>query len=191
MILPILAYNHPNLRIKAEPVGKDYPDLPQLLEDMWETLRKSDGVGLAAPQINKSIKLFIVDARHYESKFPETKNFAKVFINPEIIKMSEETIYYPEGCLSIPGIYEDVDRPKTITINYFDENWQEHTDTYTTIIARIIQHEYDHLDGILFPDRLPMVRKVLIKKKLDNINKGNVNIDYPMIFSNKKKIKQS
>lgn len=105
--------------------------------------------------------------------------------------MSEETIYYPEGCLSVPGIYEDVDRPKTITINYFDENWQEHTDTYTTIIARIIQHEYDHLDGILFPDRLPMVRKVLIKKKLDNINKGNVNIDYPMIFSNKKKIKQS
>ncbi|MFY9418887.1 MAG: peptide deformylase [Bacteroidales bacterium] len=189
MILPILAYNHPTLRKKADIVEKDYPDLQQLILDMKETLKKSEGVGLAAPQVNKSIRLFIVDATYYASKYPETKEFTKTFINPQIIEMSENTVYMPEGCLSIPGIYEDISRPETITIQYFDENWQEHTETYSTIIARIIQHEYDHLEGILFTDKVPMIRKVFLKKKLENIYSGDISVDYPMIFS-KKKIKQ-
>jgi peptide deformylase len=189
MILPILGYNHPILRKKADIIDKDYPELLQLIEDMKETLKKSEGVGLAAPQVNRSIRLFIVDARYYASKYPETNDFTKTFINPEIINFSDNLVYMPEGCLSIPGIYEDVARPEIITIKYFDENWQEHTETYSSILSRIIQHEYDHLDGILFTDKVPMIRKVFLKKKLENIYNGDINIEYPMIFA-KKKIKQ-
>ena len=187
MILPVVAYGHPVLKRIAEDIEPDYPNLQQLIEDMFETMYHSDGVGLAAPQINKSIRLFVVDADPFHENYPEAKDFKKVFINPEIIEYSEETMVFGEGCLSLPDMHEEVARPKRIVINYLDENFVEHEEEYDGVRARVIQHEYDHLEGKVYVDRLAPMRKMMLKNKLRNISEGNVAVDYKMIFPNKKR----
>ncbi|GAB4257198.1 MAG: peptide deformylase [Vicingaceae bacterium] len=182
MILPIVAYGDPVLKKEAEEIDKDYPDLNLLIEDMYETMYNAEGVGLAAPQIGKSIRLFIVDASPFEEDEPELKDFKKTFINPIILSEEGEEWSFNEGCLSIPGIREDVNRKPKITIEYFDENWNLKEETYDGLAARIIQHEYDHIEGILFTDKINPLRKRLIKSKLNNIAKGNIKVKYRMKF---------
>ncbi|MDC7998876.1 peptide deformylase [Gilvibacter sediminis] len=194
MILPIVAFGDPVLRKKAVDIKEDHPDLDVLLENMFETMYGAHGIGLAAPQVGRSIRLFLVDATPFEDDedLPEEERkmlstFKKVFINAQILKEEGDEWAFNEGCLSIPDIREDVFRQETITIKYLDENFKEHTDTYSGIAARIIQHEYDHIEGILFTDKLSPLKKRLIKGKLNNISKGKVNIDYKMRFPNPKK----
>ena len=194
MILPIVAYGDPVLRKKAVNIDKDYPELDVLLENMFETMYGAHGIGLAAPQIGRAIRIFLVDATPFEDDedlSEEERNmlstFKKVFINAEIIEEIGDEWAFNEGCLSIPDIREDVFRQDTITIKYQDENFEEHTETYSGIAARIIQHEYDHIEGILFTDKLSPLKKRLIKGKLNNISKGKVSIDYRMRFPNQKK----
>lgn len=182
MIYPIIAYGSPVLKKKAVEIDKDYPDLSKLIESMFETMYDSSGVGLAAPQINLSIRLFVVDGAPFEDEDPELKKFKKVFINPVILDESGDRWKFNEGCLSIPGIREDVERRPDVYIRYFDENFKEYTETFTGIAARIIQHEYDHLEGILFTDKLSPLKKQLLKGKLNDISKGKVNVDYKMKF---------
>jgi len=186
MKFPIIAYGDPVLRQKTKEIDADYPDLDILIENMFETMYAASGVGIAAPQIGKAIRLFVIDASPYDEDEPVLKDFKKVFINPEIIEESGEKWAYSEGCLSIPDIREDVSRLPTITINYLDENWVEHEETYSGLAARIIQHEYDHIEGKLFTDKLSPLRKALIKSKLDAITKGKVDVDYKMKFPNLK-----
>lgn len=185
MILPIVAYGHPTLKKKAQNISKDYPNLPELIDNMWETMYHSNGVGLAAPQVNLPIRLFLIDATHYledEENKSDIKAFKKVFINAEIINEEGEEWAFNEGCLSVPNIREDVFRKPIITIRYYDENFVEHIEKYDGVIARIIQHEYDHLEGKVFVDRINTLRKVLLKRRLNDITKGLVKIDYKMIF---------
>ncbi|MGK7391328.1 MAG: peptide deformylase [Candidatus Cyclobacteriaceae bacterium M2_1C_046] len=176
MIYPIVVYGDPVLKKKAQNIEKDELDLKKLSEDLFETMEAASGVGLAAPQIGKSLRMFVVDASPLEEK--ETDGFRKVFVNPEIIEEKGEEWEYEEGCLSIPNIRENVTRPETVRIKYFDENWEEHEDVYDGIKARIIQHEYDHIEGILFTDKLSPFKKRLLKGKLQNISKGKVKADY-------------
>lgn len=176
MIYPIVVYGDPVLKKKARNIEKDELDLKQLLEDMFETMEAASGVGLAAPQIGKSIRMFVVDGSPLEEKSME--DFRKVFINPEIVEETGGKWEYEEGCLSIPHIRENVTRPETVRIKYFDENWEEHEDVYEGMKARIIQHEYDHIEGILFTDKLTPFKKRLLKGKLQNISKGKVKADY-------------
>ncbi len=190
MIYPIVAFGDPILRKIARDIEPTYPDLKKLIADMFETMYASAGVGLAAPQIGLGIRLFVVDGSPLNDPEddpaehdPTLENFKKVFINAEIINEDGDDWAYEEGCLSIPGIRSDVYRPETLTIRYLDENWTEHTETYEAMAARIIQHEYDHLEGILFTDHLPLIKKQLIKKKLNNIAKGIVDVDYRMKFA--------
>ncbi len=178
MILPIYLYGQPALRKETEDITPDYPELKQLIADMWETLAQAEGCGLAAPQIGRSIRLFIVDGTELAEDYPECKDFKKVFINPEIIEESDDKCAFSEGCLSLPGISETVIRPTTITIVYDDENFVEHTETYTGFAARIIQHEYDHLEAHVFTDRISPLRRQFVKGKLANIAKGNVAARY-------------
>ena len=187
MILPITAYGHPVLKKVAQDIDKDYPELEQFIKDMFETMYFAEGVGLAAPQVNKSIRVFVMDASHYSDEIPEAKDFKKVFINAHIIERSGDEKLVEEGCLSIPHIREEVWRKNDIHIEYYDENWQFHTETYSGMIARIIQHEYDHHDGVLFVDKVSMLRKTLLKRKLQDISTGNVKTDYKMIFPPLKK----
>lgn len=187
MKFPIVAYGHPNLRKVSEEIDENYPDLDKLIEDMFETMYQSNGVGLAAAQINLQIRLFIVDASPYAEKVPETKDFKKVFINPIIEEETGELWDFEEGCLSIPDIHEEVKRNSKIKISYFDENWNFMEEEYSGVRARIIQHEYDHLEGKLFVDRIPTIRKSLIKRRLMNIAKGKINPGYRMIFPKKVK----
>lgn len=185
MILPIVAYGHPTLKKKAQNISKDYPNLSELIENMWETMGQSNGVGLAAPQVNLSIRLFVIDATHYleeEETESDIKTFKKIFINAEITEEEGEEWSFNEGCLSVPEIREDVLRKPNITIRYLDENFVEHTEKYDGVIARIIQHEYDHLEGKLFVDRINSLRRILLKRKLNEITKGIVNVNYKMIF---------
>ncbi len=188
MILPIYAYGDPILRKKTEKIDKNYPDLAQLIENMFETMYKAHGIGLAAPQIGLNIRLFIIDAtplaedEEYENIKEELKICKKVFINPKITKREGEPWKFNEGCLSIPDIREDIKRPEIITIEYYDENWNKKTETFGDVRARIIQHEYDHIEGILFTDLLSPLKKKLIKGKLSNISKGNVDVEYRMKF---------
>jgi len=189
MILPIVAYGDPVLKKVGEEIDEDYPDLKQLIASMWDTMYKASGVGLAAPQIGKSIRLFIVDASPFadDEEYSEDdrkifKDFKKVFINPYIVEEEGKEWTFNEGCLSIPEIREDVNRKPNITINYLDENFVEHEETYTGIPARIIQHEYDHIDGVLFTDRISPLKKRVLKKKLANIAKGNIDVRYKMKF---------
>lgn len=189
MILPIVAFGHPILRKTAEPIEADYPNLKQLIEDMFETMYAANGVGLAAPQINKSIRLIVIDAsvNEDEKEDHEPIAFKKVFINSEIIEEWGDEWAFNEGCLSLPTIHEDVMRPSNLKIKYMDENFVEHVETYDGIVARVIQHESDHLNGKVFVDRVPLIRKMLLKGTLNNISKGEVEHKYKMIFPNVKK----
>jgi len=185
MILPIVAFGIPILRKKCVEISPDYPELETLLANMWKTMYEAHGVGLAAPQINKGIRLFLIDTTPFIDDEEETEEVIvkKVFINAIIIEETGEDRDFNEGCLSIPDVREDVSRKSTITIEYMDENFKKHTDTYDGITARIIQHEYDHIDGILFIDKLSALRKRMIKGKLIDISKGKVNVSYKMRFA--------
>ena len=185
MILPIVAFGTSILRKKCVEITPDYPELETLLVNMWETMYEAHGVGLAAPQINKGIRLFLIDTTPFIDDDEETEEVIvkKVFINAIIIEETGEDRDFNEGCLSIPDVREDVSIKATITIEYMDENFKKHTDTYDGITARIIQHEYDHIDGILFIDKLSALRKRMIKGKLIDISKGKVNVSYKMRFS--------
>lgn len=178
MKLPVYLYGHPVLRQMGEDITPDYPDLQQLISDMWETMYHSDGIGLAAPQIGRAIRLFVIDADPLGEDFPECKGFKRVFINARIVERSEELSVESEGCLSIPAIHERVERPSSITIEYLDEAFVEHRETYSGFAARVIQHEYDHIDGVLFIDHISSMRKQLIRTKLGNIMQGKVNAHY-------------
>lgn len=187
MILPVVAYGHPVLKKIAEEITPDYPGLQQLIADMFETMYHTEGVGLAAPQINKSIRLFVIDAEPFVENYPEAKGFKKVFINPEIVEVSEETWTFREGCLSLPDMNEDVVRPAKVTVNYLDENFEEHEEELDGICARVFQHEFDHLEGKVYVDRVAPMRKMMLKNKLRNISEGNVAVDYKMIFPSKRR----
>lgn len=178
MILPIYLYGQPVLRKETDEIEPESIDIKQLVSDMYETLTAADGCGLAAPQIGKAIRLFVVDGTELGEDYPDCANFKQAFINPEIIEESEETSTYSEGCLSLPGISENVVRPKTITIRYQDEDFVEHEDTYTDFKARIVLHEYDHLEGHVFTDRISPLRKQFVRGKLANIIKGKVSARY-------------
>lgn len=190
MILPIVAYGSPVLRKVAEEITPDYPQLDKLIEDMWETMYASNGVGLAAPQVNKNIRLFIMDSaqifEHQEEdekgQYPDEPGTKKVLINAHIKQLEGEDWAYNEGCLSIPKIREDVMRPQTVTVQYTDEHFQQHTETFTGITARIIQHEYDHIEGKLFIDYLKPLKKKMLQGKLNDISKGKIKVDYKMVF---------
>jgi len=187
MILPIVAYGHPNLRKVAEDIGPDYPGLKELIKDMHDTMYASSGVGLAAPQVNRSIRLFVIDANVYAVDYPEAKGFKQIFINPKILELSGPMWTFNEGCLSVPDIREDIDRETFVKIRFMDENFVEHEEVYGGVISRVIQHEYDHLEGILFVDKVSSLRKVLLKRKLTDISKGYVNPSYKMIYPLQKK----
>ena len=194
MILPIVAYGDPVLKKIAAEIDQSYPDLHQLVENMFETMYKAKGVGLAAPQIGKSIRLFIVDGSPFaeeedeerDSKAEGILNFKKTFINPIIASETGDEWAFNEGCLSIPKIREDVYRQETIQLSYYDENWEFHEETFSGYAARIIQHEYDHIEGVLFTDHLSVLKRKLLQKRLTNISKGIVEIDYKMKFPVKK-----
>lgn len=187
MVLPIVAFGHANLRKKCIEIGADYPGLDELVANMMETMHFSNGVGLAAPQVNVNIRLFVLDASPFAKDYPELEGFRKVFVNPRIIEESGETWIYNEGCLSIPDIHEDVERKSIVRIQYHDEKFVKHDDTFTGIVGRIIQHEYDHLEGVLFVDHLSPIRKMLLKRKLTDISTGNIENDYKMIYPLQKK----
>ncbi|WP_345233932.1 peptide deformylase [Olivibacter ginsenosidimutans] len=182
MKLPIVAYGDPILKRKAVDISRDYPELDVLIANMFETMYAAHGVGIAAPQIGLSIRLFVIDASPFEDDAPELKDFKKVFINAQVLNEEGEKWDFNEGCLSIPEIREDISRHKTIHIRYIDENWVEHEETYEGLAARVIQHEYDHIEGKLFTDRLSVLRKAMLKSKLDAITKGQVKVDYKMKF---------
>jgi len=187
MIYPILAFGHPNLRKIAVNIDKDYPDLDKLIESMYESMYQSNGVGLAAPQINRSIRLFTIDASPFSEEAATEIEFKQTFINAKIIEETGDKWSFNEGCLSVPGINEDVMRHSNIRIQYYDQNWEYHDEKYDGVVARVIQHEYDHLEGKLFVDHLSGLRKTMIKGKLTDISKGKTNADYRMIFPKLKK----
>lgn len=194
MILPIIAYGDPVLRKVGKEITKDYPKLDELISNMKETMKNAQGVGLAAPQIGKDIRLFLIDASPFaesdeleEEEKLFLKEFNRTFINAKIIEEDGEEWAFNEGCLSIPNINEDVFRNETIHIEYEDENFEKKKDTLSGLAARIFQHEYDHIEGILFTDKLSSLKKRLLKKKLENISKGKVDIGYRMKFPNLKK----
>ncbi len=187
MILPVLAYGHPALRKVAVDIDKNYPELDQFIADMFETMYSSNGVGLAAPQVNRSIRLFVIDATPYAEDFPGETDLRRVFINARIVEESGEEWAFNEGCLSIPQIREDVVRKSELRIQYYDENFVFHDERLKGVFARVIQHEYDHLDGILFVDLINPLRKMMLKRKLSEISKGIVKTDYKMIFPLAKK----
>lgn len=178
MILPVVVYGHPVLRKVAVEINKDYENLPKLIENMWDTMYSADGVGLAAPQIGLSVRLFVIDGKDLAEDFPDLMYFKKTFINARIIEADGEPMTNNEGCLSLPGIREEVTRPSRIRIQYVDENFEPHDDVYEGFAARIVQHEYDHTQGKLFVDHLSPLRKRLIKGKLGAIAVGKVDVDY-------------
>jgi peptide deformylase len=197
MILPIVAYGDPVLKKEAEEIPEDFADLKKLVDDMFDTMYEASGVGLAAPQIGKAIRLFITDGSPFAEELEEgeapdpravgIENFKQVFINPIIEEESGEEWAFKEGCLSIPKVREDVVRKEKVRITYYDENWNFKDEIYDGYAARIIQHEYDHIEGVLFTDHLSSIKKKLISKKLQNISKGEVNVDYRMKFPLSKK----
>jgi len=190
MILPIVAYGTPVLRQMCPDISADYPDLKKLIDDMWETMYRSNGVGIAAPQINKAIRLFVIDTiqivegfdEQDKKDYPNEKGFKGVFINAHKIEESGEPWAYNEGCLSIPKVREDIVRGEKVKLRYRDENFQEQEREFDGITARVILHEYDHIDGKLFIDHIAPLKKRLIKKKLDDISAGKVKVDYKMVF---------
>lgn len=190
MILPIVAYGSPILRVVSKDITPDYPDLAKLIENMWETMYSSNGVGLAGPQINRDIRLFVIDSRQIfenldegeKDKYPDGPGIRQVFINAHIKALNGKEWAYNEGCLSIPKIREDVLRNEEVTIGYVDENFEPQTETYNGISARIILHEYDHIEGKLFIDYLKPLKRKLLKSKLDDITRGKISVDYKMSF---------
>ena len=190
MILPIVAYGSPILRKIAEDITADYEGLEKLLADMWETMYNSNGVGLAAPQINKSVRIFTIDSEQIfandedgdTDEYPDKPGFKGTFINPHVVTLDGEPWKYNEGCLSIPKIREDILREESVTLSYVDENFLPHTKTFNGITARVILHEYDHLEGKLFIDYIKPLKRTLIKRKLDDITKGKIKVDYRMVF---------
>lgn len=178
MIYPIVIYGSQVLRNPCERIEPDYPELDKLIEDMFQTLEVAEGVGLAAPQIGKNIRLFIVDCTPWGEEDPSLADYRRAFINPEIYFRSEETKLYNEGCLSLPGLHEDVRRSLAIRMRYQDEQFVEHDEVFTGLAAWVIQHEYDHLEGIVFTDRLSPLRRNLIKSKLLNMAKGKYRCSY-------------
>ena len=195
MILPIVAYGDPILKKECEEIDENYPNLKQLISDMFETMYKAKGVGLAAPQIGKNIRLFIVDGSPFaedeededDPRAEGIENFKKVFINPIIEEEDGREWPFQEGCLSIPKIRENVSRKPDITVSFYDENWELKEESYSGYAARIFQHEYDHIEGILFTDYLSPLKRKLIQKKLNNITNGEIEIDYKMRFPKKVK----
>ena len=183
MILPVVAFGNPVLKKQAEDIGQDYPGLGKLIEDMFETMYAAAGVGLAAPQINRAIRLFVVDATPFAEDEPKADGFRKVFINARILERSGEPVRFEEGCLSFPGIHEEIERPSTIRIQYLDENFQAHDEVYDSILARIIQHEYDHIEGILMVDHMSNLKKIVLKRKLKELSAGLVSVKYKMLFN--------
>jgi len=190
MVLPIVAYGHPVLRKVAQDIDANFPQLDKLIADMWETMYASNGVGLAAPQVNKDIRLFIVDSEQIfnnlepdeKEKFPDEPGIKQVFINASIEEINGEKWSYNEGCLSIPKIREDIFRNENVTLRFLDENFKPHVESYRGITARVVLHEYDHIEGKLFIDYLTPLKRKLMKGKLDDISKGKVNVDYKMVF---------
>ena len=183
MIKPIVAFGDPVLKVEAEEIEKDYPGLKKLISDMWETMYEAEGVGLAAPQIGESIRMFVADGSPFgegEDGDPDCLGFKRVMINPVIFDSSKETSVMEEGCLSIPGIREEVERPVSIKIEYFDEKWELVEEELTGIAARIVQHEYDHLDGIMIPDHITSIKRRLLHGKLRDIGLGKVPVGYRM-----------
>ena len=185
MILPIFAYGQPVLKKVAEEIDETYPGLEQLIENMWETMYGADGVGLAAPQIGLPIRLFVIDTVQTKEEEEKDQGIKKVFINAEKLEESGPEWAYEEGCLSIPDIRGDVNRPPQLKLRYQDENFQEHVEVFTGINARVIQHEYDHIEGVLFVEHLKPIKKRRIKRKLDNIRKGVIDVEYKMKFVRK------
>ncbi len=182
MKLSIVAYGDPVLKKVAQEIEEDYPDLQILIDNMFETMYAANGVGLAAPQIGLSKRIFVMDASPFADDEPELKNFKKAFINPQIEEETGEKWSFNEGCLSIPDVREDVSRRKSLKISYFDEEWNYHEKSFTGMAARVIQHEYDHIEGKLFTDRINPLRKAMLRGKLDGISKGMVKVDYRMKF---------
>lgn len=194
MVIPIVAYGDPVLRKVAKPIEANYPKLDELLVNMWETMYKASGVGLAAPQIGLPIRIFIVDTTPFaddedlsQEERSQLNGFKKVFINAQMDEEVGKEWAFNEGCLSIPDVREDVKRKETITITYLDDNFNEKTETYGGLLARVIQHEYDHIEGVLFTDKLSPLKRRLLKGRLTNISKGKIKIDYRMKFPNMKK----
>jgi peptide deformylase len=193
MILPIVGYGDPVLRKKGEDITAEYPNLKQLIDDMFDTMYRAHGVGLAAPQIGLAIRLFVIDTTPFseneelsKQEQEELDGFKKVFINAKILKEEGGLWAFNEGCLSIPGIHEDVVRHDKITIEYYDENFKKQTEEFDGLRARVIQHEYDHIEGILFTDKISSLKKRLNEKKLKNIMEGRTSVDYRMKFAAKK-----
>lgn len=195
MIFPIVAYGHPVLREVAKDISPDYPGLDKLIEDMWETMYASNGVGLAAPQINKPIRLFVVDSAQIfanmdeeekgEEQYPDAPGIKQVFINAHIVEEAGEDWPYNEGCLSIPKIREDIYRAEEVTLEYMDEKFEKHTKTFDGVTGRIILHEYDHIEGKLFIDHISPLKRKLLGRKLSDISKGAIKVDYKMLFPKK------
>jgi peptide deformylase len=191
MILPIVAYGAPVLRTRGKEIEADYPGLDRLIDDMWETMYESSGVGLAAPQVNRPIRLFVIDSSQIfanleegeEGKYPDGPGLKEVFINARILELNGEPWPYTEGCLSIPKIREEIIRDEEVTIEYHDQQFRKHTKTFNGLTARVIQHEYDHIEGKLFIDYLKPLKRKLLKSKLDDISKGKISVDYKMSFS--------
>ena len=193
MVLPIIAYGNPVLRKVGKEITPDYPELDKLVADMWETMYNSKGVGLAAPQVGRDIRLFVMDSiqiienleEDEKGDFPGDEGYKGVFINAKVLSVGGEDWPYNEGCLSIPKIREDILRKESVTITFCDEEFQQHTLTFIGVTARVILHEYDHIDGKLFIDYLKPLKKSLLKRKLDDISKGSVRVDYRMLFPKK------
>lgn len=190
MILPIVAYGHPVLRKQAIDISPEHPGLATLIENMWETMYASSGVGLAAPQVNHSIRLFVVDTvqmfnnmeEEDKAEYPDEPGVKGVFINAHIRELEGDKWMYNEGCLSIPKIREDISRQETVTLQYMDENFEAHTQTFNGLSARVILHEYDHIEGKLFIDHISALKRKLMKGRLNDISKGKVEVDYKMLF---------
>lgn len=191
MVLPVVAFGHPILRKVAAEIDAGHPNLEQLIANLWETMYHTNGVGLAAPQVNESLRIFVIDTiqivegfdEEDEQEFPNEEGMKQVFINPTIINKKGALWSYNEGCLSIPKVREDIKREEEVEITYFDEDFKEHTATFSGITARVILHEYDHLEGKLFIDYLPPLKKKLVQKKLKDISNGKVRVDYRMVFN--------
>lgn len=183
MILPVFAYGQPVLRKKAELIGPNHPGLGDLIRDMWETMYNAHGVGLAAPQVGHSIRLFVIDTVQLEKETSDHRGCKKVFINAELLEESGHPWSYEEGCLSIPDLHGEVERQPEVILRYCDEHFIEHTETWTGMNARVIQHEYDHIEGILFIDHMKPLRRKLINRRLEKLRKGEVEVSFPMRFA--------